>query len=264
MKRCAPSSPNGTGCPTRWCCPPPAPRPGRPSRARRRRTWRRPFWRPSANRSTCSPTRRCAPGCCAPPPSTTSWSWSSTTSRATAGPWGRSPATWATPTAPASPAGRPHPRPAPRSSTPTTPSGSTSSSRRTATSSGGSSTTGAVRSRACPNCSNCPSTGPGPPSRTPGEPWSPSTCRPPCTGASSTWPAPPAAPSSWCSGRPWPHCCGSTARATTSPSERRSPDAPTRPWRTWSASSSTRSSCAPTCPATRPSANCCTASGSST
>ena len=56
----------------------------------------------------------------------------------------------------------------------------------------------------------------------------------------------------WCRPR-WPCCCPGTAAATTSPSAPQSPGGATRPWMTWSGSSSTRWCCAPTCPATPPS-----------
>ena len=60
---------------------------------------------------------------------------------------------------------------------------------------------------------------------------------------------------------PWPCCSTGSAPATTSCSAPRSPAAPTRRWRSWSASSSTRWCCAPTCPATRPSPRCSTGCG---
>ena len=57
-------------------------------------------------------------------------------------------------------------------------------------------------------------------------------------------------------GRRWRRCSPGWARAPTSRSAPRSRGAPTARWTTWSASSSTPWCCAPTCPATRPSASC--------
>ncbi len=142
-----------------------------------------------------------------------------------------------------------------RCSTPTMPCGS-------ATCSAGARTgTGCWRSRfstgskswpGCPTSCPCLSTGRGQlncPGKAPGSGGSlPARA---CMPRWSAWPVSIRPPSSWCCTRAWPRCCPGWEPGSTSPSAPRSPGGPTRQSTTWSGSSSTPWSCAPTCRATR-------------